>query len=95
MSRSRFDHLEAEVSVAVGRRIPRYALWLRLHDWGADPEALSREQALDFCDGPLHAFLVEHGFWLSPRTRRTLVRAVARFDPTRPSPEERFALGDL
>lgn len=95
MSRSRFDHLAAEVSVAVGARIPRYPLWLRLHELGADPETLSREDAIDFCEGALVHFLVDHGYWLSPRARRRLVKIVARFDPQQGSPADRLAFGDL
>jgi hypothetical protein len=95
MSRSRFDHLEAEVSVAVGQRISRYALWLRLRELGANPEALDREDAVGFCEGPLLHFLFEQGFGLSPRSLRRLLRAVTRFDPQRPSPADRLALSDL
>lgn len=91
MDRSRFDHLAAEVSVAVGERIPRYPLWLRLHELGADPEALSRRAAIAFCEGPVLRFLVEHGLWLTPRAQRRLIRSVERFDPTRRSPADRLA----
>lgn len=93
MPRTRFDHLAAEVSVAVGALIPRYPLWLRLHELGADPEALSRQQAVDFCRGPLIHFLVDRGYWLSPRARRRLVRTVERFDPDRPTPADRLSVG--
>jgi hypothetical protein len=89
-SRSRFDHLAAEVSVAVGVAIPRYPLWLRLHELGSDPEDLSREDAVDFCAGPLIQFLMDRGYWISPRARRRLVRTMERFDPSVPSPAERF-----
>lgn len=91
MARTRFDHLVAEVSVAVGAAIPRYPLWLRLHELGADPEALSRRDAVSFCRGPLVPFLVQRGHWLSPRARRRLVRTVERFDPDRPSPADRLS----
>lgn len=91
MGRSRFDHLATEVSVAVGARIPRYPLWLRIHEAGDDPEALTREAAVAFCEGPLLHFLLDHGYWLSARARRRLVREVARFDPSRSTPEEIFA----
>ena len=94
MARTRFDHLATEVSVAVGARIPRYPLWLRLHDLGSDPEDLSRDQAVDFCEGALVHFLVDHGFWLSPRARRKLVKIVSRFDPDRPSPSDQLAFSD-
>ncbi len=91
MARSRFDHMTAEVSVAVGALIPRYPLWLRLHDAGTNPEALTREAAVAFCEGPLRHFLVDHGYRLSTRARRRLLKAVARFDPERPTPADRFA----
>ncbi len=80
-----------EISVCIGRRIPRYALWLRLHHQGMDPEALSRGAALAFCQGPLQLFLAEHGVLLPARHRRRLLRSVARFDPDLPTPEERFS----
>lgn len=91
MGRRRFDHLVIEISVAVGRRVPRYALWLRLHELGWDPEELSREAALAFCGAPLSGFLGERGLALAPRPRRRLERSVARFDPSVPTPCETFA----
>jgi hypothetical protein len=90
MSRRRFEHLVAEISVSIGWRIPRYALWLRLHHQGMDPEALSRRAALAFCSGPLQLFLAEHGVLLHARDRRRLLRRVARFDPDQPTPEEQL-----
>jgi hypothetical protein len=95
VNRSRFDHLAAEVSVAVGTRIPRYPLWLRLHELGADPEALTRQAALAFCEGPLVRFLVDHGLWLTPRAQRRLLKSVARFDPLRLSPADRLASWEI
>jgi hypothetical protein len=91
LGRRRFDHLFTELSVAAGVRVPRYALWLALHEAAIDPEALSREGALAFCDGPLPGFLRAHGLSLGPRRARELRRAVARFDPRHPTPYERFA----
>ena len=80
--------------MAVGTRINRYALWLALHDQGMDPESLSREDALNFCQGPLLNFLGERRLMLFARERRRLLRDVARFDAELPTPEERFrALG--
>lgn len=81
--------------MAVGVAIPRYPLWLRLHELGSNPEALSREEAVDFCSGPLIHFLVDLGYWLSPRARRRLVRAIDRFDPKLRPPEERFPVEEL
>jgi hypothetical protein len=91
MSRRRFEHLVTEISVCLGWRVPRYALWLRLHHQGMDPEALSRGAALAFCDGPLQGFLAEHGLRLPAREQRRLLRSIARFDPDQPTPEERFS----
>jgi hypothetical protein len=88
-----FDHLLAEASLAVGRRLPRYPLWLRLRELGFDPEGLTREQALAFCRGGLRAFLGEHRLALSERAARRLERAVARFDPRRPTPAEWLSSG--
>jgi hypothetical protein len=89
--RRRFDHFVVELSVAVGCMLPRYALWLRMRECGLDPEDLSREEALAFCDTPVTEFLAERGFALPPAVRRRLHRAIERFDPAVPTPEERFA----
>ena len=91
MGRRRFDHLFVEICVAVGRPVPRYPLWLELHDLGWDPEDLSRRSALTFCEGPLGSFLSQRGLHLSPRSARRLQRAVRRYDPTVATPEERLA----
>lgn len=91
MSRRRFEHLLAEISVAVDAQISRYALWLELHEHGMDPEALSRGAALAFCRGPLQDFLDARGHALPERQRRRLLRSVWRFDAERPTPEERFS----
>lgn len=91
MGRRRFDHLVIELSLALGRRVPRYDLWLRVHDNGLDPERLSRESAVSFCRGPLSRFLADHGLRLSGRARRRLERSVRRYDPALPTPYERMA----
>ena len=83
-----FDHLFAEISVAAGRLVPRYALWLRLRELGIDPEQLTRKQGVAFCRGHLDAFLREHGMALAPRAVRRVERAVARLDPAARSPAE-------
>ena len=88
LGRRRFDHLVTEISVRTGSRAPRYALWLRLHELGADPEQLARSQCLAFYDEFLLEYLTEHELALSKRQRRSLRRAVRRHDPTRPTPEE-------
>jgi hypothetical protein len=88
VGRRRFDHLVVELSVALGRRVPRYALWLHLHERGLDPERLGRDEALAFCDGHLHAFLAAYGLHLAPRVGARLRRAVAGFDASHPTPYE-------
>jgi hypothetical protein len=87
LARRRFDHLATELSVALGVRVPRHALWLASagHLDGAAP-------ASAFCCGPLDEFL--RGAQLPPldaRARRRLRRAVERYDPARRAPEEILA----
>ena len=91
MKRRLFDHLVQEVSLALDRHIPRYPLWLTLKELGMDPDGLTREAAIAFCNEHLQAFLAHMGYRLSPRQIRRLARTLARFDPTRPTPEERMA----
>jgi hypothetical protein len=83
-----FDHLVGELSVALGLRVPRYALWLELHERGWDPERLGRTDAVAFCHGPLRDFLARRGWHLEPRRERQLLREVRRFDPRHPTPYE-------
>ena len=90
-----FDHLVEEISVAVGRRVPRYPLWLRLRTHGFDPERLDRASAIAFCEAPLEDFLVEYGVRLPERELLRVRRSVRSFDPDYPTPYERMAsLGD-
>ena len=86
-----FDHLVDEISVAVGRRVPRYPLWLRLRAHGFDPEQLDRASAVAFCEEPLEHFLVEYGVRLPERELSRVRRSVRNFDPTFPTPYERMA----
>lgn len=88
MSRRRFDHLFEEISVQIGRLAPRYALWLHLREQGLDPERLTREETVAFCRNGLTRFLHEHELTLSRRQSLTLLRAVARHDPSVRSPAE-------
>ena len=90
VSRKRFDHLFVELSVSVGKRVPRYALWLELHDLGWNPESLRIAEALKFCDGRMEGFLSHRGLKISRRERNRLRRELAKFDPTRPLPQEIF-----
>ncbi len=91
MRRRRFDHMVNEISVEVGRQVPRFALWTALRDAGMDPESLSREGVLAFFDGHLRGFLRAHGMALAARGARRVRRRIARYDPAWPSPEEVFA----
>jgi len=91
VSRRLFDHLHAEISVHIGSRIPRYALWLRLHDCGHDPEALTPSEATAFCRGSLGSFLAQRGYDLDGRALHRLHRTVGRFDPERLTPYEHMA----
>jgi hypothetical protein len=84
LARRRFDHLAAELSVALGMLVPRHALWL-----AAALHLASARSTAAFCDAPLDAFLA--GAQLHPlpsRERARLRRAVARFDAARRTPEE-------
>ncbi len=93
MGRRRFEHLVVELSLAAGQPIPRYRLWMRLHDLGWNPEDLEREEAMAFCDGPLGIFLAEVGIRVSPRSNRRLRKEISRFEPEVLSPYERVAQG--
>jgi hypothetical protein len=91
MGRRRFDHLFAELSVAVGRHLRRYELWLAVHEAGVDPECITHPELLHLCDRVLPAFLKGEGLTLPPRTARRLRRELERYDPSVPTPYERFA----
>ena len=91
LGRRRFDHLHIELSVALGVAIPRFELWMALQEHDINPEHLSREEAMTFCDGALEFFLHRCGLFLRPRSRRRLSRKIGRFDPTLPTPYECFA----
>jgi hypothetical protein len=88
LRRRRFDHLFEELSIRIGRLAPRYALWLHLRERGADPDHLTRDEALAFCRDDLEGFLRAHALAMRPRERERLARAVARHDPAVPSPIE-------
>jgi hypothetical protein len=89
-SRKLFNHLFVELSVSIGAWIPRYALWLHLHELGWDPESLSQADAVAFCDGPLDRFLTDRGYRLSSRARRRLRASLVKYDQY-PLPHERLA----
>ncbi len=87
MQRRYFEHLYKEICVAAGRRISRYDLWLLLWE-GGDPDELTRDQAAYFVEHNLSSVLAEQGVRLEPRAQRRLERAILRFDPRHPTPEE-------
>ena len=91
LGRRRFDHLVVELSVAIGTRVPRYALWLRMHEYGWVPEELTREQAVSFCGTPLSSFLATRGLRLRARRQKKLLYEMERYDPALPTPYERMA----
>ena len=91
MDRRRFDHLYVELSVALDRLAPRYALWLHMADVGLDPERLSRSDVIRFCRDHLADFLARQGLALRERQARRLGRRMARFDPGHPTPYEHMA----
>ncbi len=88
MKRRRFEFLVVELSVAVGRLIPRYALWLRLNELGWDPVALAGEELISFYDQHLQDFLAEHDLLLTQRESRRLRKKLVRFDPRHDTPYE-------
>jgi len=77
--------------VALGVAIPRFGLWMELHEYNIDPERLTREETIVFCDGPLASYLHRCGLLLRPRAFRRLCRQVRKFDPAIATPDERFA----
>ena len=78
------------ISVAAGIRVPRYALWLELHDLGWNPDAMTTEQALAFVDGAMQSFLGQRGLAVTPRAFRRLRKLIVRFNPDHPTPYEHF-----
>jgi hypothetical protein len=87
LARRRFDHLASELSVALGVRVPRHALWI-----ASAGHLEAAAGACDFCRAPLDAFLRDACLPpLGERARGRLRRAVARFDPARRTPEEVLA----
>lgn len=91
LGRRRFDNLHIELSVALRVAVSRFGLWMELHECNLDPEHLTQEGAMAFCDGPLESYLHSCGLSLSPRQLRRLSRKIERFDPTVATPYERFA----
>jgi hypothetical protein len=91
MKRRRFDHMVVELSVALDRWVARYALWQAVKDAGYDPESWSGAEAERFCTTELPRWLRRSGHSLAESRLHRLARSVARFDPSRLTPEEHFA----
>jgi hypothetical protein len=69
LRRRRFDHLIIEISLALNQNLPRYPLWITFKELGMDPEFLTREAVIEFCDEHLTDFLAHLGHFLPPRIR--------------------------
>lgn len=91
MRRRRFNHLLSELSLAVGAPIPRFQLWMELHEYGWDPELLTRDAAIAFCQAPVHTFLASRRLRLSARASRILRRRIAQYDASAREPEDHLA----
>ena len=91
LGRRRFDNLHTELSVALGVAVPRFHLWMELHESDIDPERLTREEAIAFCSGPLESYLRRCGLSLRRRALRRLCRKVRKYNPDIATPYERFA----
>jgi hypothetical protein len=84
--RRRFDHFVIELSLALGERVPRHALWLACARHLDSASALSA-----FCRAGLGEFLASVGAnALDGRAGARLLHEIARFDPARRTPEEVF-----
>lgn len=83
-----FEHLFAEISVAMGFRASRYDLWLAVWSHCGDPVELSRSSTERFLASGLDSFLTEEGASLSPSAKAKLSKTLLRFDPTHRTPEE-------
>lgn len=91
MSRRYFEHLYAEICVAVKHRISRYELWLLVWESGGDPDDLTSEQVRVFVREHLDSLLSEEGSPLEGRPRKRLEARLLDFDPRYPTPEEWLA----
>ena len=88
MSRRSFDHFHAELSVEIGKLVPRYALWLEVRELGLDPGHLTRADLVELASARLDPFLAFEGLVLPDRARRRLLRRLRRYDPAVPTPYE-------
>ena len=81
MDRRRFDHLFVELSLACGELVPRFRLWLFLQENGAQPDDLSRSDALAFCKHGTAIFLAQECLQITRWQRYRLLRRIAAFEP--------------
>jgi hypothetical protein len=91
MQRRRFDRLVLELTLALDRPLPRFALWQAVHDAGLDPERWSGAEAERFCRLELPRWLRHRGYGLSDARVAKIARTLARFDPTQLCAEDHFA----
>ena len=83
-----FDHLYAELSVEIGKLVPRYALWIAVQESGLDPDRLDTPELTRFFDAHLGDFLADTGLSLDSNRVKQLRRRLVRFDPSVPTPYE-------
>lgn len=84
LRRRRFDHFAIELSLALERAVPRFALFRAVA-----PHLESGAVLAEFCGAPLDAFLADQELpGLSSRALVRLRRSVGAFDPSRRTPEE-------
>lgn len=76
-----FDHLHSELSLLVGKVVPRMRLW---EEFEGPP---TKEIALSFLNERAVKFLPE----IPERKLRRLTKSFERWDPKRDTPEEIFA----
>jgi len=82
--RRRFDHFAIELSLALGVRLPRHALWIALAGQLGSAAGLA-----GYCEASLDDWLRSLRLGpLSAAKRARLQRDVKRFDPARRTPEE-------
>ncbi len=86
MKRLRFEHFHVELSVALEKLVPRYALWLHMCELDFSPEKLERSALLRFFDGHLDDFLAAQRVHLESRQKARLRKTLMRYDPAQPTP---------
>jgi len=90
VDRRRFDHLFSEISLVSGAGISRFRLWLYLRESGAEPDDLSRSDAIAFCRTGTREFAQQEGLQLTLWQRYRLLRRIAAFEPAHATPVDHF-----